>query len=308
MRIGVDLGGTKIEALALGDDGAVAGRRRVATPRDDYAATLDAVARLVLDVEAEAGARGTVGVGMPGAISPATGVVKNANSVWLNGRPLAEDLARRLPRPLRFANDANCFALSEASDGAAAGARVVFGVIVGTGVGGGLVIDGRVWTGPNAVGGEWGHNPLPWPEAGEWPGPPCYCGKTGCIETFLSGPGLARDHRQATGEEIPSEAIAARAEKGDRAAAAALDRYQDRMARALAGIVNVVDPDVIVLGGGMSNVRRLYAEVPARWPRYVFSDRVDTKLLPPAHGDASGARGAAWLWTIEESRSAGHWR
>ena len=305
MRIGVDLGGTKIEAIVLADDGAVRARRRVATPRDDYNATLAAVSRLVLDVEREAGGRATVGIGMPGAISPATGRVKNANSVWLNGRPLAGDLAQRLPRPLRFANDANCFALSEAKGGAAAGARVVFGVILGTGVGGGLVMDGRVWTGPNAIGGEWGHNPLPWPEAGEWPGPPCYCGKSGCIETFLSGPGLARDYRQATGEDADPTTLVFRAEAGDAAAAAAFDRYEDRMARALAGIINIVDPDVIVLGGGMSKIARLYAGVPPRWPRYVFSDRVDTLLLPPAHGDASGARGAAWLWTAEESGAVG---
>ena len=301
MRIGVDLGGTKIEAVALGHDGAARARRRVATPRGDYDATLDAVSRLVLEVEREAGERATVGVGMPGAISPATGVVKNANSVWLNGRRLAEDLGRRLPRPLRFANDANCFALSEAQDGSAAGARMVFGVIVGTGVGGGLVVDGRVWTGPNAVGGEWGHNPLPWPEGGEWPGPPCYCGKTGCIETFLSGPGMARDHREATGEQAEAAGIAARAAAGDPAAIATLNRYQDRMARALAGVINIVDPDVVVLGGGLSNVASLYVDVPRRLPRYVFSDRVDTRLLPPAHGDSSGARGAAWLWTAEES-------
>ena len=300
MRIGVDLGGTKIEAVALADDGAAVARRRVATPRDDYDATLEAISRLVQGVEREAGERGTVGVGMPGAISPATGLVKNANSVWLNGRPLAEDLARRLPRPLRFANDANCFALSEASDGAAAGARVVFGVIVGTGVGGGLVLDGRVWTGPNAIAGEWGHNPLPWALAGEWPGPPCYCGKTGCIETFLSGPGLARDFRQATGNDADAATVVAHAGAGDPAATAALDRYEDRMARALAGVINIVDPDVVVLGGGMSNIARLYADVPRRWGRYVFSDRVDTRLVPPAHGDASGARGAAWLWSVEE--------
>jgi fructokinase len=302
MRIGVDLGGTKIEAIALADDGALRARRRVATPRDDYAATLDSVARLILDVEGDAGQRGTVGVGMPGAISPATGRVKNANSVWLNGRPLPEDLGQRLPRPLRFANDANCFALSEAKGGAGAGARAVFGVIVGTGVGGGLVLDGRVWTGPNAVAGEWGHNPLPWPHADEWPGPPCYCGKTGCIETFLSGPGLALDHRRATGQGAEATDIAAAADRGEAGAVAALDRYEDRMARALAGVINIVDPDVIVLGGGMSNIGRLYAGVPRRWTRYVFSDRVDTRLLPPAHGDASGARGAAWLWSVEESR------
>jgi fructokinase len=273
----------------------------VPTPRDDYHATLEAVCALVRDVEREAGGGATVGVGMPGAISPATGVVKNANSVWLNGRPLAEDLARVLSRPLRFANDANCFALSEASDGAGAGARVVFGVILGTGVGGGLVLDRRVWTGPNAIAGEWGHNPLPWPEAGEWPGPPCYCGKTGCIETFLSGPGLSRDLRAVTGEPADAATIVARAEAGDPAANAALDRYEDRLARALAGVVDVLDPDVIVLGGGMSNIARLYVEVPKRWGRYVFSDRVDTRLLPPVHGDSSGARGAAWLWTIEEA-------
>jgi fructokinase len=301
MRIGVDLGGTKIEGLALSAEGAVTARRRVPTPRDDYGATLDTVARLVLDLEREAGGGGTVGVGMPGTLSPATGRVKNANSVWLNDRPLAEDLRRLLPRPLRFANDANCFALSEANDGAAAGARAVFGVIVGTGVGGGLVIDGKVWTGPNAIAGEWGHNPLPWPGVGEWPGPPCYCGKTGCIETFLSGPGLARDHREAGGPSADAVGVAAAADRGDAAARGALDRYEDRMARALASVINVVDPEVIVLGGGMSNVGRLYVNVPRRWDRYVFSDRVDTRLVPPAHGDASGARGAAWLWTVEEA-------
>jgi fructokinase len=301
MRIGVDLGGTKIEGLALSGEGAVVARLRVPTPRDDYDATLDAVARLALDLERDAGGRGTVGVGMPGTLSPATGRVKNANSVWLNDRPLAQDLGRRLPRPLRFANDANCFALSEAIDGAAAGARAVFGVIVGTGVGGGLALDGRVWTGPNAIAGEWGHNPLPWPRAGEWPGPPCYCGKTGCIETFLSGPGLARDHRASTGAAQDAPAIAAGAEAGDEAARAALERYEDRMARALAGVINVVDPEVIVLGGGMSNVGRLYTRVPSLWGGYVFSDRVDTRLVPPAHGDASGARGAAWLWSAEEA-------
>jgi fructokinase len=300
MRIGVDLGGTKIEAIALADDGSVAARRRVATPRDDYPATLGSVARLVAEVERDAGGPGTVGIGMPGALSPATGRVKNANSVWLNGRPLAEDLGRVLPRPLRFANDADCFALSEASDGAGVSARVVFGVIVGTGVGGGLVVDGRVWTGPNAVAGEWGHNPVPWPRAGEWPGPPCYCGKTGCIETFLSGPGLGRDHLQSTGEATDAVAIAAAADRGEPGALATLERYQDRMARALSGVINVLDPDVIVLGGGMSNVARLYEGIPRLWSAYVFSDRVDTRLLPPVHGDASGARGAARLWGLDE--------
>jgi fructokinase len=300
VRTGVDLGGTKIEAVALEDDNRERERRRVASPRNDYAGTVEAIGRLVEDLERELAVKASVGIGTPGAVSPATGLMKNCNSVWLNGRPLAADLERRLGRPVRLANDANCFALSEASDGAGAGVRAVFGVILGTGVGGGLVLDGCVWTGPNAVAGEWGHNPLPWPAEDEWPGPPCYCGKTGCIETFLSGPGLARDHGQATGEAFDAAAIAARA-NADAAAIATLDRYEDRMARALAGVINVVDPDVIVLGGGMSNVARLYAGVPTRWTRYVFSDRVDTRLLPPAHGDASGARGAAWLWSVEEA-------
>ena len=302
MRIGVDLGGTKIEALALDADGRECLRRRIATPRDDYTATVDAVARLVRDVEADLGVRTLVGVGMPGTLSPATGCVKNANSVWLNGRPLAQDLEGRLARRVRFANDANCFALSEAVDGAAAGARGVFGVIVGTGTGGGLVIDGRIWTGPNAIGGEWGHNPLPWPQPGEWPGPPCYCGKSACIETFLSGPGLVRDHRVATGRSLDVPAIVAAAEEdADAAAQATLARYEERMARALASVINVLDPDVIVLGGGLSNLRRLYANVPRLWAASVFSDRVDTRLLPPAFGDSSGVRGAAWLWRPGES-------
>jgi len=305
MRIGVDLGGTKIEAIALGDDGKVALRRRVPTPRDDYAATLETVAALVEAFERELGGRAAVGIGTPGAVSPATGLVKNANSVWLNGRPLAADLERRLGRRLRLANDANCFALSEARDGAGAGARVVFGVIVGTGTGGGLVVDGRVWTGPNAIAGEWGHNPLPWPRDREWPGPACYCGKTACIETFLSGPGLVRDHQEATGERLDTLEIAARAARGDPAAEASLVRYEQRMARALASVINVVDPEVIVLGGGMSNLARLYDAVPRLWGRHVFSDRVDTRLVPPGHGDASGARGAAWLW--QPGEVAGGW-
>ena len=301
MRIGIDLGGTKIEAMALDDRGEVCARRRVPTPRDDYDATLRAIAGLVSGLEAETGAVGTVGVGMPGAISPATGLVKNANSTWLIGRRLAEDLGRLLDRPLRFANDANCFALSEAVDGAAAGARIVFGVIVGTGTGGGVVVDGRVLTGPNAIAGEWGHNPLPWPRAGEWPGPPCYCGKTGCVETFLSGPALARDYSASGGEASTSEEIAARAARGEARAEQALARYEDRMARALASILNVLDPDVVVLGGGMSQVDRLYGAVPRLWGRYVFSDRVDTRLVAPKHGAASGVRGAAWLWPREEA-------
>ena len=295
-RIGIDLGGTKIEAAVLGDDGAVRARRRVATPRDDYAATLRSIAALVEDLEAEMGSAAVVGVGMPGTISPATGLVKNANSVWLNGRPLADDLRRVLPRPLRFANDANCFALSEAVDGAAAGAGAVFGVIVGTGTGGGVVVHGRIWTGPNAIAGEFGHNPLPWPNLDEGPGPQCYCGQTGCIETYLSGPGLSRDHERTTGQSLDAAEIAARAEAGDAATEATLRRYEDRMARALASVVNVLDPDVVVLGGGLSNLSRLYVTVPRLWTRYVFSDRVDTQLVSPRHGDSSGVRGAAWLW------------
>jgi fructokinase len=298
LRFGVDLGGTKIEAIAL-DGPAVRARRRVASPRDDYAATLQAVSGLVLSLEGEVGAQAPVGIGMPGAISPATGDVKNANSSWLNGRPLPEDLARVLPRQLRFENDANCFALSEAVDGAGAGARVVFGAILGTGTGGGIVADRRVWKGRNAIAGEWGHNPLPRPVADEVPGPPCYCGRTGCIETFLSGPGLSRDHARATGQRAEPAEIAARAEQGDAAAGATLARYEDRLARALSSILNVLDPDVVVLGGGLSNITRLYQNVPRLLERYVFSDRVDTPLVPPVHGDASGVRGAAWLWDEE---------
>lgn len=296
MRIGVDLGGTKIEAIGLDEEGRVLARRRVATPRDDYEATLKAIAGLVTEIEAEAQTRGTVGVGMPGAISPASGLVKNANSACLNGQPLAEDLARLVPRPLRFANDANCLVLSEARDGAAAGARAVFGVIVGTGTGGGLFLHGHVWTGANAVAGEWGHNPLPWRGPEEWPGPPCYCGRTGCIETYLSGPGFARDYARAAGRRADPPDIVARAAQGEVEAETSLKRYEDRMARALAHVINVFDPEVIVLGGGMSNIGRLYDAVPRLWSRWVFSDRVETRLVPALHGDSSGVRGAAWLW------------
>jgi fructokinase len=295
-RIGVDLGGTKIEAIALAADGSIPVRRRISTPRDDYRGTVAAIASLVTAVEQEIGQRATVGVGMPGAISPATGLVKNANSTWLIGQPLSQDLSACLGRPVRFANDANCFALSEASDGAAAGAECVFGVIVGTGTGGGIVVKGQPLTGPNAIAGEWGHNSLPRPRADEVPGPSCYCGHHGCIETFLSGPGIQRDHHAATGLRLEPAEIARLADEGDAAAGATLARYEDRMARALASVINVLDPDVIVLGGGMSNVSRLYQNVPAIWARYVFSDRVDTRLLPPRHGDSSGVRGAAWLW------------
>ena len=296
MRIGIDLGGTKIEAIALDGMGAERARRRVPTPRDDYPATIEAIGALVEDVERELGGTARVGVGMPGTLSPATGLVKNANSVWLNGQALDRDLTARLRRPLRFANDANCFALSEAVDGAGAGARVVFGVIIGTGTGGGVAVDGAVLTGPNAIAGEWGHNPMPWPTADEWPGPRCYCGRTGCVETFLSGPGLAADYRRASGGSAEAAEIAERAAQGDEAARGAVLRYEDRLTRALASVINVLDPDVIVLGGGMSNLAGLCEAVPRRWGTYVFSDRVDTRLARARHGDSSGVRGAAWLW------------
>ncbi len=299
LRFGVDLGGTKIEAIALEGD-TVRARRRVTSPRDDYPATLEAIADVVRGLEEDVGEQARIGIGMPGAISPATGHVKNANSAWLNGRPLPEDLRRLIPRQLRFENDANCFALSEAVDGAARGARVAFGVILGTGTGGGVVIDRRLWSGRNAIAGEWGHNPLPRAVAEELPGPPCYCGQTGCIETFLSGSGLARDHARVTGQRAEPAEIALRAEHGDDAAQATLARYEDRLARALSVVLNVLDPDVVVLGGGLSNIQRLYANVPRLLARYVFSDRVDTPVLPPAHGDSSGVRGAAWLWELFE--------
>ncbi|MCX6544541.1 MAG: ROK family protein [Acidobacteria bacterium] len=301
IRLGIDMGGTKIEGIALGRDGGVLARRRVPTPRGDYPGTVAAIADLVAGLEQEAGEPGTVGVGIPGTISPATGLIKNANSVWLIGRPFEQDLAARLGRRVRLANDANCFALSEASDGAGAGAAVVFGVIVGTGTGGGIVVHGRVVTGPNAVAGEWGHNPMPWPMPDEWPGPPCYCGRHGCIESFLSGPGLARDHECYTGECVSAETIVERARRSDAAAEATLQRYEERMARALSGVINLLDPDVIVLGGGVSKLERLYAHVPPLLGRWVFTDRVDTKVLPPKHGDASGVRGAAWLWPADDA-------
>ena len=295
-RIGIDLGGTKIEAAALSRDGIILARHRVSTPRDDYQGTLVAIAGLVERLEKRIGHTASVGVGMPGILSPATGLVKNANSVWLIGRPLGDDLERVLDRPIRLENDANCFALSEARDGAAQGHGLVFGVILGTGTGGGLVVDGRVWRGPNAIGGEWGHNPLPWPGPGEHPGPRCYCGKTGCIETFLSGPGLSADYERTTGQRAEPACIVASATAGDPAAEATLARYDDRLARSLATLINVLDPDVIVLGGGLSNLDRLYAAVPRLWGAYVFSDQVVTTLVRPAHGDSSGVRGAAWLW------------
>ena len=282
-RIGVDLGGTKIEAIALDRGGREVFRKRVATPRGDYAATIEAVRALV-----GAAGPGSVGVGIPGAESRATGLIKNANSTWLIGKPLAKDLEAAIGRPVRLENDANCFALSEAVDGAGKGAAVVFGVILGTGVGGGIVVDGKVIRGANAIAGEWGHNPLPAPTAADLPHPECYCGRKGCIETYLSGPGLSRDHERVTGERLAPEQVVLREET--------MRRYEERLARSLAGVINVLDPDVIVLGGGMSNVARLYTEVPRLWARHVFSDRVATRLVPPVHGDSSGVRGAAWLW------------
>jgi fructokinase len=292
MRIGIDLGGTKIEGIALAADGREAARRRMPSPTGDYPATVRAVADLVHTIEAEAGGRGTVGVGMPGAVSPMTGLVKNANSTWLIGKPFDRDLAEALGRPVRVMNDANCFALSEATDGAGAGASVVFGVILGTGVGGGIVVEGKPLVGADAIAGEWGHNPLPWPRDGEWPGAPCYCGRTGCIETFLSGPGLARDD----GRGLSGEEVGRRGASGEPHAAASLARYADRLARGIAAVVNILDPDVVVLGGGLSRLDFLYEAVPGLVARHLFSDRVATKILPPRHGDASGVRGAAWLW------------
>ncbi len=298
LRIGIDLGGTKIEGVALRSDGAIASRRRVATPRGEYEGTVRAIADVVSFLEHESGSLGSVGIGMPGIVSPATGLVKNANSVWLNGRALDRDLETALGRLVRIENDANCFALSEASDGAAAGRGCVFGVILGTGTGGGVVVDGRIVRGRNAVAGEWGHNPMPWPAPDEWPGERCYCGRTGCIETFLSGPGLTRDFARETGQPTDSVEIVSRAGAGEPAAVRCLDRYANRLARALASIINVLDPDAIVLGGGLSGIGRLYVDVPRLWSQFVFSDRVETELLPPKFGDSSGVRGAAWLWPV----------
>ena len=300
MQIGIDLGGTKIEVAALDGRAGIRLRRRQASPRGDYQSTIRAIRDLVKGLEAELGQPGSVGVGIPGTISPHSGLIKNANSTWIIGRPLDRDLAEALDRPVRVANDANCFALSEAVDGAAAGAGVVFGVILGTGVGGGLVVGERPLVGSQAIAGEWGHNPLPWPEDDERPGPDCYCGKRGCIETFLSGPGLSRDHAVATGESLPAKEIACRAADGDAAASASLERYAGRLARGLATVINVVDPDAVVLGGGLSNLERLYGELPGRLQDYVFSDVCTTPVVAPKHGDSSGVRGAAWLWRPEE--------
>lgn len=300
LRIGIDLGGTKTEAIALADDGRELLRKRVPTARDNYDGTVRGAADLVRSLEAELGTGGTVGVGIPGSLSRASGVVKNANSTWLNGKPLDRDLADALERPVRVQNDANCFAVSEATDGAAQGAVIAFGVILGTGVGGGLAINGRVVDGPMGVTGEWGHNPLPAPLDDERPGPACYCGRQGCLETFLSGPGMARRFAESGGPHLTAEQIAEAAEAGDPAAVAHLARYADRLARGLAGVINILDPDVIVLGGGLSRVAMLYERLPRLLPAHVFTDRVDTRIMPPVHGDSSGVRGAAWLWPSEE--------
>ena len=295
MRIGIDLGGTKIEGIALSDDGGELARVRVPTPRD-YDGSVAALVAMVAELEQVTGARGSVGVGIPGAVVPETGRVKNANSVWLNGRPLPADLERALDRPVRLMNDANCFALSEATDGAAAGAHVVFGVILGTGVGGGVVIDGRCLVGPNLIAGEWGHNPLPWMNDDERPGPECYCGRRGCVETFLSGPGLERDHALHARTKLGSREIVRAALAGEPAPALSLERYAERLGRALASLVNVLDPDVIVLGGGMSNVPGLAEACLPSLGAFLFSDGVRTRVVRHLHGDSSGVRGAAWLW------------
>lgn len=292
IRTGIDLGGSKIEIASFGADGGLLLRERVATPQGDYAATVGAVAALIASVERKLGACGTVGVGIPGAESRVTGRIKNANSTCLIGKALRADLQESLQREVRIANDANCFALSEAVDGAATGASVVFGVILGTGVGGGIVVDGKILAGANAIAGEWGHNPMP----GEGPADTCYCGRTGCIELYLSGPGLGKDHRRATGADFQAAEIAQRAMAGEADAIATLERYEARLARALAGVINILDPDVIVLGGGLSNIDRLYTNVPRLWGAHVFSDHVATRLLKHRHGDSSGVRGAAWLW------------
>jgi fructokinase len=301
VRIGCDIGGTKIEVAALDRDGMVRARRRLATPAGDYAATVLAVRDLVAALETEIGTRCTVGVGIPGSLSPASGLVRNANSTCLNGRPLDRDLMAALGRALRFANDANCLALSEATDGAAAGAATVFGVILGTGVGGGLVVDGKLLAGINGIGGEWGHTPLPWLTPEEYPGARCWCGRPGCVETFLSGPALAAAYGVETGERVDAADVAARAADGEAAADRVLMGYEERLARALAAIIDVFDPETIVLGGGVGQIARLYDNVPRRWERHVFSDRVATRLVPPRWGASSGVRGAAWLWSADDA-------
>ena len=295
-RFGIDLGGTKTEIVGLDESGEEVLRRRVSTPKDDYPGTLDMICSLVRDAEIASGSRGSVGIGTPGSLSPRTGLLRGSNSVCLNGKPIKADLEALLGREVRIANDANCFALSEATDGAGRDADVVFGVILGTGVGSGIVVRGRALSGPNAIAGEWGHNPLPWPDDDERPGPACFCGQCGCIETFLSGPGMERDHLAATGQRATAQEIVLASSKAEPGAAATMLRYEWRLAKALAHAINLLDPDVIVLGGGMSNIDRLYVDIPTLWGRWVFSERVDTRLVRHRHGDSSGVRGAAWLW------------
>jgi fructokinase len=301
MRIGVDVGGTKIEAAAMNLAGKLIIRRRVVTPIDNYDATIQAIAGLIEGIETQIGQRASLGLGIPGTLSPATGKIKNAPNSPFNGHRLDIDLEARLGRPVRLMNDANCFALSEARDGAGAGAGLVFGAILGTGCGGGIVFNGAVLTGRNAIGGEWGHTQLPWMRASEQPGPDCKCGLAGCIETFISGTGFSAAHAAATGTQLDAAEITRRAAAGDDACANSMARYEDQLARALAGIINLIDPDIIVLGGGMSNTARLYTNVPALWSQWIFSDQVDTRLVPPLHGDSSGVRGAAWLWPARDA-------
>lgn len=298
MRIGIDLGGTKIEGIALDDAGHELLRKRVDAPQGNYHNTLHAITKLIADIESTTGQTGTVGIGIPGTISPKTDLVKNANSVWLIDKPLHSDLESLLKRKVRIENDANCFVVSEATDGAAKDAEIVFGVIIGTGTGGGIYVRGQSIIGANAIAGEWGHNPLPWPTQEELPGRECYCGKSGCIETWLSGPGFANDHkiRNYQPNNVTAKDIVALAQQGDQFAQESLRYYEERLAKSLASIINIIDPDVIVLGGGMSNIEELYSTVPKLWNQYVFSDHVTTKLVPPKHGDSSGVRGAAWLW------------
>jgi len=298
MRIGIDLGGTKIEAIALDDNGKECFRKRISSPQGSYQNTLDALINLINEVETTTQTIATVGIGIPGMISPQTGLVKNANSTWLIGQPLKHDLELSLKREIRIENDANCFVVSEATDGAAKNAGIVFGVIIGTGTGGGIYHSGQSLIGANAIAGEWGHNPLPWPDKEELVGRKCYCGQQSCIETWLSGPGFSYEHQiqNHLTEALSAKDIADSAEAGDKKAQASLRRYEERLAKSLASIINIIDPDVIVLGGGMSNIQRLYQNVPQLWGKYIFSDEVVTKLVPPQHGDASGVRGAAWLW------------
>ncbi len=296
LRIGIDLGGTKIAAIALDANGKTLAQSRTGTPRNDYRATILSIATLIAEFTEHPGYIPYIGIGIPGSLSPATGRVQNANSTWLNGKPLKEDLKHALGRTVKLANDANCFALSEAVDGSGEGARNIFGVIIGTGCGGGLVIDQAIVDGPRGIGGEWGHNPLPWPEPDEYPGPKCWCGRMGCMESWVSGPGMAADHARSFGETLTAEDIASRAEQGCGKARKSLDRHASRLARGLAGIVNIFDPDRIVLGGGLSNMAHLYDQLPGLVTPHIFSDNTHIEICPPRHGSESGVRGAAWLW------------